>query len=105
MIERPLMTPDELKSMPKGQFIVMKTGANPMISRMKLFFKWGIKFKETYSVADREKMAVKYSSKNELIRHILKKYPRKTQYQNAPISENEPQNHEKTQRPRRAPRN
>lgn len=26
MMERPLMTPDELKSMPKGQFIVMKTG-------------------------------------------------------------------------------
>lgn len=105
MIERPLMTPDELKSMPKGQFIVMKTGANPMISKMKLFFKWGIKFKETYSVADREKMVVKYSSKNELIRYILKKYPRKTQYQNTPISESEPQNHEKAQRPRRAPRN
>lgn len=105
MIERPLMTPDELKSMPKGQFIVMKTGANPMISKMKLFFKWGIKFKETYSVADREKMVVKYSSKNELIRYILKKYPRKTQYQNTPISKSEPQNHEKTQRPRRAPRN
>ena len=30
MIERPLMTPDELKSMPKGQFIVMKTGAYPI---------------------------------------------------------------------------
>ena len=26
MIERPLMMPDELKSMYKGQFIVMKTG-------------------------------------------------------------------------------
>lgn len=105
MIERSLMTPDELKSMPKGQFIVMKTGANPMISKMKLFFKWGIKFKEPYSVENREKMIVKYSSKNELIRHILKKYPQKTQYQNAPISESKPQNHENIQRPRRAPRN
>ncbi len=27
VIERPLMTVDELKSMPKGNFIVMKTGA------------------------------------------------------------------------------
>lgn len=26
MIGRPLIPPDELKSMPKGQFIVMKTG-------------------------------------------------------------------------------
>ena len=30
MIERPLMTPDELKSMPKGQYVVMKTGFYPM---------------------------------------------------------------------------
>ena len=26
MMERPLMTPDELKSIPKGEFVVMKTG-------------------------------------------------------------------------------
>jgi type IV secretion system protein VirD4 len=44
MIERPLMTPDELKSMPKGQFVVMKTGCHPMKVNLKLFFKWGIQF-------------------------------------------------------------
>lgn len=37
MIERPLMTPDELKSMPKGQFVVMKTGFYPMKVKLKLF--------------------------------------------------------------------
>ncbi len=41
MIERPLMTPDELKSMPKRQFVIMKTGFYPMKVRLKLFFKWG----------------------------------------------------------------
>lgn len=46
MIERPLMTPDELKSMPKGQFVVMKTGFRPMKVKLKLFFKWGIQFDE-----------------------------------------------------------
>ena len=30
MIERPLMTPDELKSLSKGTFVVMKTGFYPM---------------------------------------------------------------------------
>ena len=40
MIERPLMTPDELKSLPKGTFVVMKTGFYPMKVKMKLFFKW-----------------------------------------------------------------
>ena len=54
MIERPLMTPDELKSMPKGQFVVMKTGFYPMKVKLKLFFKWGIQFdeKNPYAVAD-----------------------------------------------------
>jgi len=37
MIERPLLTPDELKSMPKGQFVVMKTGVHPMKVKLKLF--------------------------------------------------------------------
>ena len=37
MIERPLMTPDELKSIPKGHFIVMKTGTHPMRTRLQLF--------------------------------------------------------------------
>ena len=49
MIERALMTPDELKSMPKGQFIVMKTGHNPMKVKLKLFFKWGIQFEKPFS--------------------------------------------------------
>ena len=55
MIERPLLTPDELKSMPKGQFVVMKTGVHPMKVKLKLFFKWGIQFDEEhpYTVADR----------------------------------------------------
>ena len=30
MMERPLMSADELKAMPKGEFIVMKTGLHPM---------------------------------------------------------------------------
>lgn len=38
MIERPLLTPDELKSLPKGDFIVMKTGVHPMRVHLKLFF-------------------------------------------------------------------
>lgn len=34
MIERPLMTPDELKSLPKGTFVVMKTGTHPMQTKL-----------------------------------------------------------------------
>ena len=42
MIERALMTPDELKSLPKGTFVVTKTGAYPMQVKLKLFFEWGL---------------------------------------------------------------
>ena len=75
MIERPLMTPDELKSMPKGQFVVMKTGVNPMKVKLKLFFKWGIEFGEPYQVPDRGSRPVRYASRQELMEAIHEAYP------------------------------
>lgn len=77
MIGRPLMTVDELKSMPKGQFIVMKTGTHPMISKLKLYFKWGIQFHEPYLLPDKGARAVSYMERDELIRAIEIKYPQK----------------------------
>lgn len=76
MIERPLMTPDELKSMPKGQFVVMKTGFYPMKVKLKLFFKWGIHFDEDhpYTVTDQGNREVKYASKKDITDGIIKKY-------------------------------
>ena len=77
MIGRPLLTVDELKSMPKGQFIVMKTGTHPMISPLKLYFKWGIKFGEEYRLPDKTARAVSYKERDELIKDIEIKYPQK----------------------------
>ena len=77
MIGRPLMTVDELKSMPKGQFIVMKTGVHPMISKLKLYFKWGIKFEEEYCLPDKAARKVSYKDCGELIRDVSLKYPQK----------------------------
>lgn len=76
MIERPLMTPDELKSMPKGQFVVMKTGVHPMRVKLKLFYKWGIKFNEDepYTVTDNGNRDVEYADKHEIIDGIVEKY-------------------------------
>ena len=77
MIGRPLMTVDELKSMPKGQFIVMKTGVHPMISKLKLYFKWGIKFEEEYRLSDKTARRVSCKERDELIKDIEVKYPQK----------------------------
>lgn len=75
MIERPLMTPDELKSMPKGSFIVMKTGFYPMRVKLKLFFKWGISFDGEYALPERGNRPVSYAGKQEIIEGIREKYP------------------------------
>ena len=74
MIERPLMTPDELKSMPKGSFIVAKTGVHPMQVRLRLFLDWGIKFDKSYQVPERAQRPVAYASKQELEAAILRKH-------------------------------
>lgn len=74
MIERALMTPDELKSMPKGQFIVLKTGHNPMKVKLKLFFKWGIDFETPFSLGSREVKEVKYLKKEQLESAINENY-------------------------------
>ena len=85
MTERPLMTADELKSMKKGSFIVMKTGAHPFISPLKLFMKWGIFFpKDAYTVPDRGARKVRYISREKLIRAITDKYPPKKKPNLAP---------------------
>ncbi len=75
MIERPLMTVDELKSMPKGHFVVMKTGCHPMQTVLKLFFKWGIVFeKEPYSIPEKSERKVCYSDVAEVEKAIVVKY-------------------------------
>ena len=75
MIERPLMTPDELKSIPKGHFIVMKTGTHPMQTRLRLFLEWGITFGEPYQVPKRAARKVYYASKAELTDIIYRAFP------------------------------
>ena len=68
---------DKSQSMPKGQFIVMKTGTHPMISPLKLYFKWGIEFEEPYVLEDKGARKVTYMSKDGLMREVEMKYPQK----------------------------
>jgi type IV secretion system protein VirD4 len=74
MIERPLMTPDELKSMPKGHFIVTKTGAYPMRTRLKLFLEWGITFGKPYEIAEQSTRKVEYADRHELEEEIIRRH-------------------------------
>ena len=72
MAERALLSPDELKNLPKGNFIVMKTGTHPMRTKLQLYFKWGISFEEPYQVPERAQREIYYAGKEELLMNIKK---------------------------------
>ena len=57
------MSADELKSMPKGSFVVMKTGTHPMKTMLKLFFEWGIRFEKPLQMEDWGSRPVHYAGK------------------------------------------
>ncbi|WP_409968387.1 type IV secretory system conjugative DNA transfer family protein [Bengtsoniella intestinalis] len=74
MMDRPLMTPDELKSIPKGNFIVMKTGTHPMRTKLRLFFDWGITFDKVYTIPEQAQRKVVYANKETLEKNIIQKH-------------------------------
>lgn len=79
------MTPDELKSMPKGHFIVMKTGVHPMQVQLRLFLDWGIRFKKPYQVPERAQRPVAYASKQALEQAIFRRHHAQQAEEEAPL--------------------
>ncbi|MBR3636564.1 MAG: type IV secretory system conjugative DNA transfer family protein [Lachnospiraceae bacterium] len=74
MISKPLMSPDDLKSMPKGTFVVMKTGTHPLKTRLKLFMDWGITFEKPYEIPEKVARKVKYADKDYIEKEIIRRY-------------------------------
>ena len=72
MMERPLMTADELKALPFGHFVVSKTGTHPMRTRLNLYFKWGIELDTPYEVERKDIQKVTYANRDELTEAILR---------------------------------
>lgn len=101
MMGRRLMTPDELKSMPKGTFITMKTGMHPMMTQFQLFLKWGISFGKPYTLPEHAARKVEYAGRVELVDAILKRYG-DTEADSIPSDESRTaeEQSEKTARPR-----
>ena len=72
MMERPLLTADELKSLPKGNFVIMKTGVHPMRTVLRLFLDWGITFGKPYIMEEKSNRRVSYADKETLEENIEK---------------------------------
>lgn len=71
MIERPLLTADELKSLPKGNFVIMKTGVHPMQTKLRLFLDWGITFDKHYEMEEKSHRKVCYADKQTLEENVI----------------------------------
>ena len=82
MIQRPLMTADELKALPKGEFIVAKTGCHPMRTKLPLFLKWGICFEEEFSTPIYDVQKVEYSDRFSLEEEIVRRNQSDTDEEN-----------------------
>lgn len=70
MVARPLMTVDELKTLPRFHFIITKTGCHPMRTKLDLFFNWGIELNTEYTVDKKEVKEVYYAGKDGLMEEI-----------------------------------
>ena len=70
MMSRPLMTVDELKTLPRFHFIITKTGCHPMKTKLDLFFNWGIELKTEYAVEKKAVREVHYAGKDGLMLEI-----------------------------------
>lgn len=87
MIEQPLFPADELRTMEKGKMLVTKTGAHPIVTKMKLYTKWGITFGEPYTLPDKSARAVKYVSEKDIATTIMKKNMQRMERPAAPKSQ------------------
>lgn len=74
MMERPLLTADELKSLPKGNFVIMKTGVHPMQTKLRLFLDWGITFDKPFEMEEKSNRKVRYADKHTLEENVIRQY-------------------------------
>lgn len=74
MIQRALMTTDELKALPKGTFVLMKTGVHPLKTRLKLFPKWGITLDRPFHKEERLVRKVEYADETQIENIIMDTY-------------------------------
>jgi len=59
------------KSLPKGNFVIMKTGVHPMQTKLRLFLDWGITFDKPYEMEEKSNRKVRYADKQTLEENVI----------------------------------
>ena len=75
MSKRPLMSADELKTMPKGCFVVLKTGMHPFCTEFCLYRQWNIREVGNYYMEEQAEREISYGSEDALRSRISMRHP------------------------------
>ena len=73
MVEVPLMAPNELREMPRGEYVLLKTFCRSARTKMPLFTDWGITLEGKYHVAERAIREIEYMDIKKLTERLLRK--------------------------------
>ena len=73
MTGRPLMSPDELRQLPKGSYVRLQAGHRPSIFRTRYYSDWGIRFpaETEFRLPDTKPRQVGYACRQEIMLAIL----------------------------------
>lgn len=74
MMQQPLMTPDQIRALKRGHFILLKTGMRPARLTLHFFSELGIEYPRNtlYSATKRPARTVEYASKASLEAQLVK---------------------------------
>lgn len=74
MVQKSLMTADQLKTLPWNQWILTKTHCHPMMTTLNRYDEWGITLDQPFQMPEMATREVCYASTEELRASILEKY-------------------------------
>lgn len=74
MIQKPLMTAEQLRSLPQDKWVLMKTRCHPTITTIRRYNQWGIKLDSPYTMPTNETREVHYANAQELMFAVHRTY-------------------------------
>ena len=75
MVSTPLFSANKLKTMPKNQWVLMKTHTHPFVTTLRRFTEWGIELNCPFEMPEYAARRVRYASREELTAAVKEKYP------------------------------
>ena len=74
MVQKSLISADQLKTLPKNQWVLTKTHCHPMTTTLKRYNEWGIQLNQPFQMPENVARKVRYASTASLRASILEKY-------------------------------